>query len=157
MSSLVYVDYQRMPGTRGTPHGETFQYFDQSAQRVTNAYELRRIAKLAVPPAYVNLWICPLSTVHCPLSTGQWPMANGHIQATGRNARGRKHYRHHADWRAARGQDKFERVFNLGAALPNIRRHLADTLAASSHNTGAPRHGAGRCGAVIHRDARARG
>lgn len=143
MSSLAYVDDQRMPGTRGTPHGETFQYFDQSAQRVTNAYELRRIAKLAVPPAYVNLWICPL--------------ANGRIQATGRNARGRKQYRHYADWCAARGQDKFERVFNLGAALPKIKRHVADTLAASSHNTGAPRHGAGRCGAVIQRDARARG
>ena len=124
MTRLVHVDDQRLPGIRRVPHGKTFRYVDADDERVTDAEELQRIAKLAIPPAYVDVWICPL--------------ANGHIQATGRDARGRKQYRYHPDWRTARDSDKFERVLEFGAALPKIRRRVADDLAASARNTGAP-------------------
>ena len=124
MTRLVHVDDQRLPGIRRQPHGKTFAYFSADDERITDADALQRIAKLAIPPAYVDVWICPL--------------VNGHIQATGRDARGRKQYRYHADWRAARDGDKFERVLAFGAALPKIRRRVADDLAASARNTGAP-------------------
>src|SRR5690606_8823567 len=76
---------------------------------------LGRIRKLAIPPAYTAVWICPL--------------ANGHLQATGRDARGRKQYRYHARWSALRGAEKFERLVAFGRALGRIRTQVARDLA----------------------------
>ena len=115
MSALVHVDDQRLPGIRREAQGESFRYVDADGHRITDAAELERIAQLAIPPAYVDVWICPL--------------ANGHIQATGRDARGRKQYRYHAGWRAARDEDKFQRVLEFGRVLPRIRHRVAQDLA----------------------------
>ena len=75
----------------------------------------RICCSLAVPPAYTQVWICPLP--------------QGHLQATGRDARGRKQYRYHADWRRAKDADKFGRMLEFGAALPRIRKRVAADLA----------------------------
>ena len=77
--------------------------------------ELQRIRKLAIPPAYEDVWICP--------------DPRGHLQATGRDARGRKQYRYHPEWRLARDADKFERMLEFGATLPRIRRRVTAELA----------------------------
>ncbi len=104
------------PGIRRERIGDDFVYRDTSGRRIRKASELRRIRQLAVPPAYADVWICPL--------------ANGHLQATGRDARGRKQYRYHPDWRLARDADKFERMLEFGAALPRLRRRVKADLAA---------------------------
>src|ERR671919_616582 len=77
--------------------------------------ELTRIRALAVPPAWTDVWICP--------------SARGHIQATGRDARGRKQYRYHPRWRAVRDETKYERMLAFGAALPTIRARVDEDLA----------------------------
>src|SRR5690606_6658060 len=76
---------------------------------------LERIRRLVIPPAWTEVWICPL--------------ANGHIQATGRDAKGRKQYRYHDEWSAARSNGKFDRVAAVGRALPRIRRQADADLA----------------------------
>ena len=76
--------------------------------------QLERIRRLAIPPAYTRVWICPL--------------ANGHLQATGRDARGRKQYRYHAQWRVARDCGKFGRMLEFGRSLPRIRARVARDL-----------------------------
>jgi DNA topoisomerase-1 len=76
---------------------------------------LQRIRALAIPPAYTDVWICA--------------RANGHLQATGRDARGRKQYRYHAQWQQVRGDGKFERIVAFGQALPRLRRRLQRDLA----------------------------
>ncbi len=76
---------------------------------------LARIRSLAIPPAWTEVWICP------------WP--NGHLQATGRDARGRKQYRYHARWHDRRGTDKFERMVEFAEALPAIRERCEADLA----------------------------
>ena len=96
--------------------GDGFVYRGVDGKRIRNAAELRRIRALAIPPAYEDVWICP--------------RANGHLQATGRDARGRKQYRYHPDWRLARDADKFERMLEFGAALPRIRKRVKADLAA---------------------------
>jgi DNA topoisomerase-1 len=75
---------------------------------------LRRIRSLAIPPAWTQVWICPV--------------AHGHIQAVGRDARGRKQYRYHARWRAVRDEAKFDRVIQFGRALPAIRERVEKDL-----------------------------
>jgi len=82
---------------------------------VRDAKVLERIRKLAIPPAWTDVWICPL--------------ANGHLQATGRDARGRKQYRYHAEWRAVRDETKFGRMIAFGEALPKIRARVEEDLA----------------------------
>jgi DNA topoisomerase-1 len=81
---------------------------------VKAAEELTRIRRLAIPPAWTEVWICPA--------------ANGHIQATGRDARGRKQYRYHAQWREVRDSTKYDRVLAFGKVLPAIRRRVAADL-----------------------------
>jgi DNA topoisomerase-1 len=76
---------------------------------------LQRIRALAIPPAWTEVWICPL--------------ANGHIQATGRDAKGRKQYRYHAQWRSVRDESKYERMLAFGRALPRIRQQVEQALA----------------------------
>ena len=84
-----------------------FAYVDAKGRRVDDAKELARIARLAIPPAWSDVWICPHS--------------RGHLQATGRDARGRKQYRYHADWRQERDSNKFERLTAFGRSLPALR------------------------------------
>jgi DNA topoisomerase IB len=94
------------PGTheRAPPR---FDYIGPSGRRLTDERVLARIAKLAIPPAYEDVWICPRS--------------NGHLQATGRDARGRKQYRYHARWSAVRNDDKHARMRDFGRALGRLR------------------------------------
>lgn len=94
---------------RSGPKG-TFRYVDAQGAAIRDDDTLARIRALAVPPAYTDVWICP--------------HPNGHLQATGRDARGRKQYRYHADWHAARGSTKFGRMAAFGAALPALRARM---------------------------------
>lgn len=107
---LRYVD-DTTPGLRRRRSGSGFVYLDARGRRVTNEATLARIRALAIPPAYTQVWICP--------------HANGHIQATGRDARGRKQYRYHANWRAFRDAAKFADLADFGRGLGALRRRLA--------------------------------
>ena len=97
----------RKPGIRRTRHGSTFRYHAPNGRRITAAEDLKRIRSLVIPPAWEDVWICP-----DPL---------GHLQATGRDARGRKQYRYHPKWRVVRDQTKYYRMIGFAQALPRIR------------------------------------
>ena len=94
--------------------GKGFVYFDAKGRRVANPDTLKRIRSLVIPPAWTNVWICA--------------SANGHIQATGRDAKGRKQYKYHAEYREAREQSKYEHLFAFAAALPTIRATVAEHM-----------------------------
>lgn len=113
-AGLRYVDDQR-PGYTRKRVGTRFAYFDTKGTRIRDAAVIKRIDALAIPPAYTDVWICP--------------DPNGHIQATGRDARGRKQYRYHARWRESRDADKYGRMLAFGAALPRIRSRVTRDLA----------------------------
>ncbi len=95
--------------------GRRFVYFDPAGRRVRDPEVIARVTALAIPPAYTNVWICP--------------DPDGHIQATARDARGRKQYRYHPRWRAVRDATKFERMLAFGKALPRIRKQVEADLA----------------------------
>ena len=114
-SGLLYVS-DAMPGIRRLRHGEGFRYRRPDGRALRDAKELQRIRQLAIPPAYEEVWICPVP--------------HGHLQATGRDARGRKQYRYHPGWREAREVDKFVRMKEFGMALPRIRAKVKRDLAA---------------------------
>jgi DNA topoisomerase-1 len=99
-----------MPGLRRRRAGRGFTYLDDEGNRVTDAEIVDRIRALAIPPAWTDVWICPA--------------ANGHLQATGRDDRGRKQYRYHDRWRAVRDETKFERLVDFGLALTPLRRRV---------------------------------
>jgi DNA topoisomerase-1 len=113
---LVYVS-DDAPGLRRRRAGKGFSYIDANGRPVRDATTLARIRALAIPPAYRDVWICT--------------RANGHLQATGRDARGRKQYRYHPDWSQVRDSNKFDRIVAFGAALPRLRRRLRSDLARS--------------------------
>jgi DNA topoisomerase-1 len=113
-AGLRYVTDQS-PGITREAVGKSVRYRDVGGQVIKDAPTLARIKRLAIPPAWTSVWICPI--------------ANGHIQATGRDARGRKQYRYHADWQAVRDGAKFERMIAFGRALPRIRRRIARDMA----------------------------
>lgn len=113
-NGLVYVDPD-MPGWTRVKRGIHFRYRDTDGRWLRDADEIARIRGLAIPPAYAKVWICP------------YP--NGHLQATGIDARGRKQYRYHAEWRALKDESKFERLEAFGQALPAIRHRVARDLA----------------------------
>jgi len=113
-AGLVWVSDSE-PGYRRVKRGDSVHYLDPRGKRVRDEATLARIRKLAIPPAYEDVWIC----AH----------ANGHLQATGRDARGRKQYRYHPLWQQQRGDDKFEAMRAFGAALPRLRRAVARDLA----------------------------
>jgi DNA topoisomerase I len=113
LQRLVYVNDEIAGFTRHR-RGQRFRYRDTRGHWLTDPSEIKRIDSLAIPPAYVDVWICPL--------------ANGHLQATGRDARGRKQYRYHATWRVQRDETKFERLEAFGVALPRIRARVARDL-----------------------------
>ncbi|MFB9126410.1 DNA topoisomerase IB [Paraburkholderia dipogonis] len=102
------------PGITRQREKDGFAYFDVSGKRIDDEDEIKRINALAIPPAYESVWICP--------------DARGHIQATGRDARGRKQYRYHPRWRETRDADKYERMAEFGHALPKIRARVARDL-----------------------------
>jgi len=101
-------------GIRRVRAGRGFSY-RTSRGVVRDAVDLERIRALAIPPAWTDVWICP--------------SPDGHVQATGRDAKGRKQYRYHANWRAARERQKFATLATFGSALPAIRRRRARDLA----------------------------
>ncbi|MHC8361763.1 DNA topoisomerase IB [Pseudomonas sp. LS2P72] len=114
-SDLHYVDDTQPGITRKKLRGK-FCYFDPAGQRITDQDEIKRINALAVPPAYTDVWICA--------------DPRGHLQATGRDARGRKQYRYHPRWREVRDADKYSRLRDFGLALPKLRKQLEALLAA---------------------------
>jgi DNA topoisomerase-1 len=113
-AGLRYVS-DRRPGIRRTMSSLGFKYHRPDGRIIRNAVELKRIASLAVPPAWTDVWICP--------------DPRGHLQATGRDARGRKQYRYHPLWRQARDETKYERLPAFAAALPKIRARIDADLA----------------------------
>src|ERR1044072_5574453 len=120
-NGLSYVS-DAAPGSGRQKRGKGFSYVGAAGRAVTDARTLERIRKLAIPPAYTNVWICTKE--------------RGHLQATGRDARGRKQYRYHAEWRATRDDGKFTKMIEFGAQLPKLRRRLKQELALP----GLPKH-----------------
>ncbi|HEX2852571.1 MAG TPA: DNA topoisomerase IB [Opitutaceae bacterium] len=110
---LRYVS-DESPGISREKSRSGFRYRSPAGTLLRDAATLGRIKSLVIPPAWTEVWICPA--------------ANGHIQATGRDARGRKQYRYHPDWRTARDETKYERMIAFGQALPAIRRRVARDL-----------------------------
>jgi len=113
---LHYVDDSRPGISRRRLRGK-FAYFSPQHERIRDAAEIQRINKLAIPPAYQDVWICP--------------DPQGHLQATGRDARGRKQYRYHPRWREIRDSNKYERMLEFGEALPKLRSGLEKHLVLS--------------------------
>jgi len=106
-AKLQYVS-DANPGLHRHRNGQGFRYVDSRGRPVRSAAVLRRIRTLAIPPAWQGVWICP--------------QVNGHIQAVGRDQRGRKQYRYHPRWEEARDEVKFDHLIAFGKALPLIRR-----------------------------------
>jgi len=113
-AGLRYVS-DTMPGIRRRRSGKGFSYIGPDGKRIRDENVLRRIRSLAIPPAYTEVWICP--------------QPNGHLQAVGRDARGRKQYRYHPKWRETRDETKFGRMLAFSEALPAIRRRVESDLA----------------------------
>ena len=112
-AGLRYID-DRQPGITRRRRGRHFAYFYADGRQVRDAREVQRIRELAIPPAYTSVWIAPI--------------ANGHMQATGRDARGRKQYRYHKRWREVRDEAKYHRLVAFGRVLPTIRTAVAKDL-----------------------------
>ncbi|MFC3458479.1 DNA topoisomerase IB [Massilia haematophila] len=112
-AGLRYVTDSK-PGIRREEDGEGFRYLDAKGEPVEDEATLKRIKALVIPPAWIDVWICS--------------QANGHLQATGRDAKGRKQYRYHAKWRNVRDEVKYERMINFGKALPQIRAEVDRAL-----------------------------
>lgn len=115
-AGLRYVN-DESPGIARKRDGKGFRYVAPDGSAIDDEATLARIKSLAIPPAWTDVWICKLD--------------NGHLQATGRDARGRKQYRYHPRWRAVRDEVKYERMINFGKALPAIRRRVDEDLARS--------------------------
>jgi DNA topoisomerase-1 len=115
-AGLRYV-MDRRPGIRRERAGKKFRYIGVDGRPITAEDELERIKKLSIPPAWTDVWISPVP--------------NGHIQATGRDAKGRKQYRYHPQWTAVRGETKFHRLVAFGATLPMIRERVGRDLGRS--------------------------
>jgi DNA topoisomerase-1 len=102
------------PGITRKQRGSSFAFYDTDGKLIRDATELRRIRSLAIPPAWKNVWICP--------------RANGHLQATGIDAKGRKQYKYHPTWRAVRDEVKFEKLLSFAEALPKIRGQVDEDM-----------------------------
>ena len=113
-AGLRYV-YDSKPGITRVASGKTFRYVGPDGKPVRDKDTLARIKSIVIPPAWTEVWICPA--------------ANGHLQATGRDARGRKQSRYHPQWRATRDEAKYEHMIHFGAALPLIRARVEHDLA----------------------------
>src|SRR5438477_63957 len=113
-AGLRYVS-DASPGIRRKRAGKNFSYIGLDGKPIHDQEELKRIRSLGIPPAWTNVWICP--------------RPNGHIQATGRDAKGRKQYRYHPRWREVRDETKYSRMIAFGETLPKIRERVAKDLA----------------------------
>lgn len=113
MAGLRYVSDKKQ-GIRRERNGEQFSYIGVDGQPITDEKALQRIRSLAIPPAWTDVWICPTP--------------RGHIQATGRDAKGRKQYRYHPKWRKVRDETKYDKMVTFGMALPTIRKRVAEDL-----------------------------
>lgn len=112
-AGLRYVSDQT-PGIRRVKNKSGFRYLDAAGKAITDEDIHKRIRSLVIPPAWTEVWICPLK--------------NGHIQATGRDAKGRKQYRYHPDWRSVRDETKYEHMLSFSKALPIIRKKVDKDL-----------------------------
>jgi DNA topoisomerase-1 len=112
-AGLRYVA-DTQPGIRRQRVGRHFRYVGPDGQTVRDPDTLRRIKSLAIPPAWTDVWICP--------------RPNGHVQATGRDAKGRKQYRYHPRWRTVRDETKYSRLIAFGRALPHIRQRAEQDM-----------------------------
>ena len=112
-AGLRYVD-DSVKGISRQRKGQSFRYVGATGRRVRNRQVLDRIRSLAIPPAWTEVWICPSE--------------DGHLQATGRDARGRKQYRYHPRWREARDENKYQRLVSFAKMLPRLRKKLARDL-----------------------------
>ena len=112
---LTYVT-DGLPGVSRKRAGKGWAYYDPGGTRITNADERKRINELVIPPAWTDVWICP--------------DPKGHIQATARDAKGRKQYRYHPQYREARDRSKFRRLFELSDVIPAIRGRAESDLRA---------------------------
>src|SRR5437870_1526594 len=112
-AGLRYVSDNR-PGYTRKANGDGFNWLDIDGKLIRDEQRLLRLKRLAIPPAWTSVWICPA--------------ANGHIQATGRDARRRKQYLYHERWRAVRDDNKYDRMIAFGKALPKIRKRAARDL-----------------------------
>jgi DNA topoisomerase-1 len=120
--SLTYAEHAGLtfcsdehPGFSRVGTARGVSYRDQFGKSIKDAKTLARIAALAIPPAWTDVWICPRE--------------DGHIQAIGRDAKGRKQYRYHRDWRATKDHAKYERMVAFGKALPRLRKQVEIDLA----------------------------
>jgi len=112
-AGLRYVT-DNSPGYRRKANGEHFKYLDTHGKPIRDEERLLRIKRLAIPPAWANVWICP--------------SPSGHIQATGRDARRRKQYCYHERWREQRDDNKFDRLAEFARTLPKMRRRVAQDI-----------------------------
>jgi DNA topoisomerase-1 len=112
-AGLRYVSDDR-PGYTRKKKGDAFEYFDAEGKPIRDEQRLLRIKRLAIPPAWTDVWICP--------------SPNGHIQATGRDARRRKQYLYHERWREVRDETKYDRMLSFAQQLPKIRQRLRKDL-----------------------------
>lgn len=113
-AGLRYVSDTK-PGILRKPHGKGFRYLGLDGKPLRDRETLARIKSLVIPPAWTDVWICP--------------DLKGHLQATGRDAKGRKQSKYHPRWREVRDETKYERMLLFGAALPLIRQHIEQDLA----------------------------
>lgn len=113
MTKLIYVD-DDLPGITRKGAGKGWAYYDPKGELITDADEKRRLNAIALPPAYVDAWFCPAP--------------NGHILATGIDAKGRKQYRYHPEFRAEREGEKFDRCIAFGNLLPLVRKRVEQDL-----------------------------
>jgi DNA topoisomerase-1 len=113
-AGLVYVNDQK-PGLKRESKGSHFVYIGLNHKAIKDKKTIKRIQALAIPPAYTDVWICPLP--------------NGHLQATGRDAKGRKQYRYHTRWRAISDETKYHKMIAFARALPKIRKRIHQDLA----------------------------
>ncbi len=112
-AGLRYVSDDK-PGYTRQKWGKKFVYFDTEGKEIRDETRILRLNRLAIPPAYTEVWICP--------------SPNGHLQATGRDDRGRKQYRYHERWREERDENKYEKMVIFAQALPKIRRRITKDL-----------------------------
>lgn len=111
---LCYVD-DSTPGITRRRHGRYWQYFDAKGNRITDRDEIDRLNAVGMPPAYEECWFCP--------------KPNGHVQAVGYDAKGRKQYRYHPDFRAQQETLKYERLAEFGRKLPKLRKRIEEDIA----------------------------
>ncbi len=115
-SRLRYIT-DALPGIRRKQTRKGFRYIDATGKPLGNGDDLRRIKSLVIPPAWQDVWVSPL--------------ANSHLQATGRDVKGRKQYRYHPRWREVRDQTKYDRLMAFGRVLPKVRARVARDLPAT--------------------------